>query len=76
MSRFSSLSASGGAFKGILTTRSQPLRRPVRPRAKSINLISKTLNYALNVTGPGIWIRVRYYGSLDAPRPGFSATGI
>ena len=39
--------------------------------------INKTLNYALNVTGPGIpEIPVRYYGSLDAPQRSFNATGI
>lgn len=78
MSRFSSLSASGALSKGILTTRDLNLSGGLSVRGQgSINLINKTLNYALNVTGPGIpEIPVRYYGSLDAPQRSFNATGI
>ena len=78
MSRFNSLSASGALSKGILTTRDLNLSGGLSVRGQgSINLINKTLNYALNVTGPGIpEIPVRYYGSLDAPQRSFNATGI
>lgn len=78
LSRFSSLSASGTLSKGILTTRDLNLSGGLSVRGQgSINLISKTLSYALNVTGPGIPdIPVRYYGSLDSPQRSFNATGI
>lgn len=78
LSRFSSLSASGTLSRGILTTRDLNLTGGLSVRGQgSINLINKTLNYALNVTGPGIPdIPVRYYGSLDAPQRSFNATGI
>lgn len=78
MSRFSSLSASGTLSKGILTTRDLNLSGGLSVRGQgNINLINNTLNYALNVTGPGIPdIPVRYYGSLDAPQRSFNATGI
>lgn len=78
LSRFSSLSASGTLSKGILTTRDLNLSGGLSVRGQgSINLINKTLNYALNVTGPGIPdIPVRYYGSLDSPQRSFNATGI
>lgn len=77
MSRFSSLSASGALSKGILITRDLNLSGGLSVQAKAASISSTTLNYALNVTGPGIpEIPVRYYGSLDAPQRSFNATGI
>ena len=78
LNRFSSLSASGNLSGGILTTRDLNLSGPLSVRGYGgINLLNWTLDYSLNVTGPGIPnIPVRYYGSLNAPQRSFNATGI
>ncbi len=78
LNRFSSLSASGNLSGGVLTTRDLNLSGALSVRGYgSINLLNWTLDYALNVTGPGIPnIPVRYYGSLNAPQRSFNATGI
>lgn len=78
MNRFSSLNASGMLSKGILTTRDLNLSGGLSARGQgSVSLISKALNYALDVAGPGIpEIPMRYYGSLDVPQCSFSAASI
>lgn len=76
-SRFRSLSASGTLAQGILTTRDLRLDGTLSVRGYgSINLRQWTLDYTLNVTGPGIPdLPIRYYGSLDNPKRSLNAQG-
>lgn len=76
-SRFRSLGATGTLDKGILTTRDLHLDGTLKVRGYgSINLRNWTLDYRLNVSGPGFpTLPVHYYGSLDKPQRSINAQG-
>ena len=76
-SRFRSLGATGTLNKGILTTRDLHLDGTLNVRGYgSINLLKWTLDYRLNVSGPGFpTLPVHYYGSLDKPQRAINAQG-
>lgn len=76
--RFSHLGASGKLASGILSSRDMQLRGPkfnVQGHGW-VNLIQKTLDYNLVVSGSGLPdIPVHYYGSLSNPKRSISASG-
>ncbi len=76
-SSFRSLGATGTLSKGILTTRDLHLDGTLTVRGYgTINLLNWTLDYRLNVSGPGFpTLPVRYYGSLDKPQRSINAQG-
>ncbi len=77
--RFNHLGASGKLASGILSSKDMALKGPkfsVQGHGW-VNLIKKTLDYNLVVSGSGIPdIPVRYYGSLSDPQRSISASGI
>lgn len=76
--RFSHLGASGKLASGILSSRDMQLRGPKFNVQGNgwVNLIQKTLDYNLVVSGSGLPdIPVHYYGSLSNPKRSISASG-
>ncbi len=77
--RFSHLGASGKLASGVLSSRDMALRgSSFNVKGYGwINLVKKTLDYNLTVSGSGLPdIPVRYYGSLSNPRRSISASSI